>query len=64
MPFPPITPFLVLAMWQHVVELEDGGEEPIMEIREWLDESGEQTSVDVTDLGKVRFAAACRPSEC
>lgn len=43
----------VLAMWQHVVELEDGGEEPIMEIREWLDESGQQTSVNVTDLGKV-----------
>ena len=42
-------------MWQHVVELEDGGEEPIMEIREWLDESGNQTSVDVTDLGKVRL---------
>lgn len=42
-------------MWQHVVELEDGGEEPIMEIREWLDESGKQTSVDVTDLGKVRL---------
>eukprot|EP00752_Nemacystus_decipiens_P006076 g5484.t1 len=38
---------------EHVVELEDGGEEPIMEIREWLDESGKQTSVDVTDLGKV-----------
>lgn len=44
-----------LAMWQHVVELEDGEDAPpIMEIREWLDESGNQTSVDVTDLGKVR----------
>lgn len=26
-----------------------------MEIREWLDDSGKQTSVDVTDLGKVRL---------
>lgn len=25
-----------------------------MEIREWLGGSGNQTSVDVTDLGKVR----------
>lgn len=39
---------------QHVVEVEGGEDAPIMEIREWLDESGEQTSVDVTDLGKVR----------
>lgn len=39
---------------QHVVEVEDGQDAPIMEIREWLDESGNQTSVDVTDLGKVR----------
>eukprot|EP00903_Cladosiphon_okamuranus_P014461 g13417.t1 len=38
---------------EHVVEVEDEGEEPIIEIREWLDESGQQTSVDVTDLGKV-----------
>ncbi|CAM9877373.1 unnamed protein product, partial [Ectocarpus fasciculatus] len=38
---------------EHVVEVEDGQEAPIMEIREWLDESGKQTSVDVTDLGKV-----------
>lgn len=38
-----------------MAEVGDGGEEPIMEIREWLDESGQQTSVDVTDLGKVRL---------
>lgn len=39
---------------QRVVEVEDGEEAPpIMEIREWIDESGKQTSVDVTDLGKV-----------
>ncbi|CAN0190326.1 unnamed protein product [Ectocarpus sp. 8 AP-2014] len=38
---------------EHIVEVEDGQEAPIMEIREWLDESGNQTSVDVTDLGKV-----------
>ncbi|CAM9592642.1 unnamed protein product [Scytosiphon promiscuus] len=38
---------------EHVVEVEGGEDAPIMEIREWLDESGEQTSVDVTDLGKV-----------
>lgn len=44
------TPFDV---WQHVVNVEDRGEAPIMEIREWLDDTGKQTSVDVTDLGKV-----------
>ncbi|CAM9928313.1 unnamed protein product [Pylaiella littoralis] len=39
---------------EHVVRVEDGeAAPPIMEIREWLDESGKQTSVDVTDLGKV-----------
>ena len=38
---------------QHTVVLEDGEEDPSMEIKEWLDDSGKQTSVDVTDLGKV-----------
>lgn len=45
---------LVWCVWQRVVGVEDGEDAPpIMEIREWLDESGKQTSVDVTDLGKV-----------
>lgn len=35
------------------MEFEDGEEAPITEIREWLDDSGKQISVDVTDLGKV-----------
>lgn len=46
--------YFFVCVRQHVVEVEDGQETPIMEIREWLDESGKQTSVDVTDLGKVR----------
>lgn len=39
-----------------------------MEIKEWLDDSGKQTSVDVTDLGKVLYLHVCaciisRPSQ-
>lgn len=41
------------------MEFEDGEEAPIMEIREWLDDSGEQISADVTDLGKVIAQRLC-----
>ena len=48
--------FIIL---QHTMVLEDGEEDPIMEIKEWLDDSGQQTSVDVTDLGKVFYLHGC-----
>ena len=41
-----------------VSKVEKAGEDPIVDIREWLDESGKHTSVDVTDLGKVLDSAA------
>lgn len=41
-------------MWQDEVTVEGEGAS-IMEIREWLDDAEQQTSVEVIDIGKVSY---------